>query len=915
MGIEHEKITALYERLSRDDELQGESNSIINQKRFLEDYARAHGLRNIRHFSDDGYSGTNFNRPSFNQLLEEVKAGNVATIVVKDMSRFGRNYLQVGFYTEMLFPDKGVRFIAINNNIDSDNPTDNDFAPFLNIMNEWYAKDTSKKIRAIFRNRMENGERCSGSVPYGYKRLPGDKQTFYVDPEAAGVVRRIFAMAAEGISMAAIAQTLRDEKVMIPSAYANTHEGVDCHNHNYQDPYAWNTTSVKYILERQEYLGHTVLGKTIKESFKAKRRRKASPDELLFFPDTHEPIIDQETWELAQKLIKRHPKRLTAGQSIHRLTGMVFCADCGGRMSYISPESQRTDTGRVYDSYSAFQCSHYRNRGRNCVSHFIKASALEEAVRAAVKAVTRNVLQDEEAFAARLMEQWTQAHEQLTDDLKRELTAARKRVDELDFLMQGLYENQAKGLMPERQFQKFMAQYDEEQLKLEARIAELEKPEAETAPKKAEIDRFIELIRRYRDFDEVTDEVLYTLIDRIEVHAGTGRGVTREQQVDVYFSFIGQYIPAVDPAEEAEKLRAFEAEKADRKRQAARLQAEKRKQYRADLKERAKTDPEAAAEYQALLQKERIRNAKYQSSISKHPDPAVIAEREKRHRIAQLRKMTNAQLEELAATDQEAAAILSEKRERAMKRNQKAVERKTARIQSDPEYAAHCKAKSAEYAQNANDRRAALKQAAETDPEAAAKYAALLEREAKSRAKVEARNAQRLAEDPKYAEAMKARKKEYNRRRTAQRKAEREELQRLADQGDEEAVAKLAAIRAAQVEASTKSRKKLEEQAKTDPEAARKLEAKRKKKRDNERQKYTALKEAAETDPEAAEAVSRRKAQQLKATNKYNDGLKQRAEEGDPEAIEKLEAHRDYNREYCREYRQRKKGEAEREAS
>ena len=260
MGLKHEKITALYERLSRDDEMQGESNSIINQKKFLEDYAKAHGMRNIRHFSDDGFSGTNFNRPSFERLLEEVKAEKVSTIIVKDLSRFGRNYLQVGFYTEMLFPDKGVRFIAVNNNIDSENPMDNEFAPFLNIMNEWYAKDTSKKIRAIFRNRMENGERCSGSVPYGYKRMPGDKQTFYVDPEAAGVVRRIFQMAAEAVPMAVIAQTLRDENVMIPSAYASTHEGVDCHNHNYRDPYAWNTTSVKYILERQEYLGHTVLG-------------------------------------------------------------------------------------------------------------------------------------------------------------------------------------------------------------------------------------------------------------------------------------------------------------------------------------------------------------------------------------------------------------------------------------------------------------------------------------------------------------------------------------------------------------------------------------------------------------------------------------------------------------------------------
>ena len=271
-----EKITALYERLSRDDEQQGESNSITNQKKYLEDYAKAKGFRNIRHFTDDGYSGTNFNRPGFNSLLEEVKAGNIGIICIKDMSRIGRNYLQVGFYTEILFPDKGVRFIAVNNNIDSDNPTENEFTPFLNIMNEWYAKDTSKKIRAVFRNRMESGLRCSGAVPYGYKRLSGDKQTLHLDEESAAVVRRIFKMAAEGYTVTSIAETLTNEKVLIPSAYWEQQEGMESRNHAYHDPYLWTTTTVGYIIERREYLGETVLGKTICENFKTKKRRKAS---------------------------------------------------------------------------------------------------------------------------------------------------------------------------------------------------------------------------------------------------------------------------------------------------------------------------------------------------------------------------------------------------------------------------------------------------------------------------------------------------------------------------------------------------------------------------------------------------------------------------------------------------------------
>ena len=380
MPFSKDKITALYERLSRDDEQQGESNSILNQKKYLEDYAKNRGLRNIRHFSDDGYSGTNFNRPAFNTLLEEIKAGNVGTVLVKDMSRFGRNYLQVGFYTEVLFPDKGVRFIAINNNIDSNNPTDNEFAPFLNIMNEWYAKDTSKKIRAIFRNRMENGQRCSGSVPYGYKRMPGDKQNLYIDPEAADVVRRIFRMAAGAVPMGTIAQRLTEEKVLIPSAYAEAHN-LDCHNHNYYDPYEWTTTSIRYILERKEYLGHSVFGKTVTENFKTKKRRKATDEELLFFENTHEAIIDQETWDKANKLLMRRPKRLPNGKNTHRLAGMVFCADCGARMSYKSPDANHCKDKPAYDCMSAFQCSRYRNRRHGCVSHFIKASLLEGKLR------------------------------------------------------------------------------------------------------------------------------------------------------------------------------------------------------------------------------------------------------------------------------------------------------------------------------------------------------------------------------------------------------------------------------------------------------------------------------------------------------------------------------------------------------
>ena len=283
------KITALYERLSRDDDLNGESNSITNQKKYLEDYARRNGFENIRHFTDDGFSGVNFNRPGFQSLIKEVEAGNVGTLIVKDMSRLGRNYLQVGFYTEILFPQKDVRFLAINNSIDSNNASDNDFAPFLNIMNEFYAKDTSNKIKAVFDARMKDGKRCSGSIPYGYNRLPSDKQTLVVDPVASEVVKRIFLLANEGKSPRAIAEILTEEKVLIPAAYAKEYHPEQYNGIKFADPYIWGISAIRTILSRQEYLGHTVLRKSVSTNFKLHKRKTTDEDEQYVFYNTHEP--------------------------------------------------------------------------------------------------------------------------------------------------------------------------------------------------------------------------------------------------------------------------------------------------------------------------------------------------------------------------------------------------------------------------------------------------------------------------------------------------------------------------------------------------------------------------------------------------------------------------------------------------
>ena len=299
------RITALYERLSRDDDLTGESNSITNQKKYLEDYARRNGFENIRHFTDDGFSGVNFNRPGFQSLIKEVEAGNVETLIVKDMSRLGRNYLQVGFYTEVLFPQKNVRFLAINNSIDSNNASDNDFAPFLNIMNEWYAKDTSNKIKAIFDARMKDGKRCSGSIPYGYNRLPSDKQTLVVDPVASEVVKRIFTLANDGKSTRAIAEILTEEKVLTPAAYAKEYHPEQYNGNKFTNPYLWAMSTIRNILDRQEYLGHTVLRKSVSTNFKLHKRKSTDEEEQYVFPNTHEPmtIIYQTTEDDADDML------------------------------------------------------------------------------------------------------------------------------------------------------------------------------------------------------------------------------------------------------------------------------------------------------------------------------------------------------------------------------------------------------------------------------------------------------------------------------------------------------------------------------------------------------------------------------------------------------------------------------------
>lgn len=596
MAVKKIKYTALYERLSRDDEMQGESNSIVNQKRYLEEYAQAQGFKNIRHFTDDGYSGTNFKRPGFQEMIAAIEAGEIDVVCVKDLSRFGRDYLKVGFYTEIMFPEKGVRFIAINNSVDSANPMENDFTPFLNIMNEWYAKDTSNKIRAIFRSRMQDGKRCSGAIPYGYKRDPEDKNHLLIDEEAAKVVRRIYQMVIDGMGSQAIANQLTADNVLIPSAYLEQSEHGESRNHSYHDPCRWNCTAVSYILDKQEYMGHTVLGKTICENFKTKKRRKARPDELIIFENTHEPIIDAETWHLVQKLRRRTRRKLANGSYSHRLSGLVYCADCGKRLSYSSPQSQHRPDGKTYDADSSFRCPTYKSMYGECTMHYIKSSTLDKLVDEAVRKIARYILRNEQAFLEQVRVLTSADQKQTQSEDKKELVNIQKRIAELDNYIKRLYEGNASGKIPDRQFEKLMAQYDSEQQELEERVKEIEASIHEIQQESENGQQFVRLVQKYRDLTEIDQTALNEFIDKVVVHEATGgRTADRSQQIDIYFNFIGQFM--VEDTEEELLMQEQEAQRL------------------ADLKERERKDRrnETVRRYR---QRKKEREAKQAESVS-----------------------------------------------------------------------------------------------------------------------------------------------------------------------------------------------------------------------------------------------------------------------------------------------------------
>ena len=556
--MRNEKITPLYERLSRDDELQGESNSISHQKQMLEEFARRNGLPNPIHFTDDGVSGTRFDRPGFLAMMEEVEAGRVEAIVIKDMSRLGRDYLKVGQVMEIL-RQRGVRLIAINDGVDS-LKGDDDFTPFRNIMNEFYARDTSRKIRSVFKSKGMSGKHLTGTVIYGY--LWDEKREHWlVDEEAAEVVRRIFSLTMEGYGPYQISKLLSEAKVEIPAVHlARFDEGVN-RTKPVKDPYGWGSSTIVSILKKREYLGHTVNFKTRKH-FKDKKSHYVDESEWTIFENTHEAIIDQETFDNVQR-VRGNARRYPDGfGEAYPLTGLMYCADCGGKM-YV----HRTYNGKRVPQYTCGQYGKYPIGSLCPTQHRIKAEAVLTLIADMLRTIAEYSRNDRAEFIRTVQE--TQAAQQTADISKKRkrLAAAQKRAGELERLICKIYEDNALGKLPDARYEALDAQYAKEQDALNAEITELEKAVTGYEQSQKSAEKFIALIDKYENFDTLTNTMLNEFVEKILVHERSRKGSQdTTQEIEIYFNFLGRYIPpALQPVpltpEEQEELRKKEERK------------------------------------------------------------------------------------------------------------------------------------------------------------------------------------------------------------------------------------------------------------------------------------------------------------------------------------------------------------------
>lgn len=575
---ENEKITALYERLSRDDEMVGDSNSIVNQKKMLEDYAKQNGYTNIEHFTDDGYSGGSFDRPDWKRMVAGIEDGSIGTVIVKDMSRIGRDYLQVGFYTEVMFKEKEVHFIAIANGVDNQKRESSEFAPFLNIMNEWYIRDSSRKVTTVLRARGMEGKHTTNNAIYGYRKSEEDKNQWVIDEEAAEVVRRIYRMSLEGKGPYEIARILSEEQIERPSYYlAKRGLGTCRSNNNTATPYVWRGATVRDILSKPEYMGHTVNFRSYKESYKDKRAKKTPKEDWVIFKNTQEAIVSEEMWNKVQELRKTVRRTDTVGEA-NPFTGLLYCADCGAKMYNHRGGAGRARNwkgelnGKRRPDRDEYNCSTYnlsrQSYDKQCSQHYIRTEVVRKLVLETIKAVSDYVITNEEEFINRIYSSSRDKQKESIRSLKRKIAQDTKRVNELNMLMKKLYEDNISGKLSDKRFEFMLSEFENEQDTLEISMenakAEIEKYESDTV----RADKFIELVKRYTDFSELTTPMLNEFVEKILVHEADYSSGERVQEVEIYLNFIGKFeLPVKEPTAEEiaehENLKARRAKKAE----------------------------------------------------------------------------------------------------------------------------------------------------------------------------------------------------------------------------------------------------------------------------------------------------------------------------------------------------------------
>lgn len=585
LTTENTLITALYERLSRDDDLAGDSNSIVNQKKLLEDYAASHGFTHCVHYTDDGYSGGTFERPRWKDMIKDIEDGKVGIVLAKDMSRIGRDYLQTGFYTEVLFRERGVRFIAIGNGVDSADQNSNEFVPFLNIMNEWYLRDCSRKQKSAYQARGKAGKPTTNHAIYGYRKDPEDKHHWLIDKEAARIVLRIFQLAVNGNGPQTIANILRDEKIERPSVYlAKRGQGTRKNNTDMSRPYDWVGTTVSNILAKPEYMGHTVNFRSYKESYKDKQPIQRSPEDWLIFEDTHEAIVDPETWALAQQTRRTVHRTDTTGEA-NPLTGLVYCADCGaklynhrGRKNPNKPDGGRDPVSGLYP-YDHYDCSTYAltfdHTDTKCFGHYVSTKAIRTLILETIREVSQYAIENREEFMQRVLEESEIKQNEAARELKKRIAKAKKRSTELDGLIKKLYESYAKGQITEKRFETLCADYEKEQAELEELIASEETALTAYNANSERADEFLALAKKYTDFSELTTPMIYEFIDRIVVHTAEKIDGDRVQEIEIYLKYVGKFdFPHPEPSpeelavlEKQKKMRQYYREKGKRYRE------------------------------------------------------------------------------------------------------------------------------------------------------------------------------------------------------------------------------------------------------------------------------------------------------------------------------------------------------------